>query len=83
MAHLTNEALDDLALHAMDLLNTDDAARLEQHLSNGCRECSEQLAAFQRVVAAIYQAVPFRSPPPTLRKKLLREIIRRTQGTVT
>lgn len=73
---ITDELLDMLALHAFGLLDADDAAMVEQHLSEGCELCGLELYKLRQTVAAIGLSTPEAAPPPHLRAKLLSGISR-------
>lgn len=71
---MTDELLEALALHAMDLLDPAAAAELEEHLSDGCELCLAQVLAFRETYAALAYAVPASAPDPGLREKILHRL---------
>jgi quercetin dioxygenase-like cupin family protein len=68
---MTDELLERLTLHAMDLLDPAEAAELEEHLRDGCEFCREQLLGFHDTYAAIAYSVPLSAPDPHLRDRIL------------
>lgn len=71
--HTPHLAPEDLALYAFGLLERDQAAEIDFHLSAGCAVCSRELQAFENVAVELAQPA---APPPEL-KHLLFDRIRR------
>lgn len=59
-----------LPLAALDALDGEDAAEFRRHLAT-CEGCRTELAAFERVAAAIGTSVTPMPPPPRLRDRVL------------
>ena len=70
-AAITDELLDMLALHAMDMLEPEAADDLEQHLAEGCRLCQEHLKELRQAFAAVAQTQPLHDPPASLRDRII------------
>jgi anti-sigma-K factor RskA len=66
---------DDLALYAMQLLPTDDAAIITRHLEY-CAECRAELARVHNDLAACAAAVDLQSPPAAARQRLIQQVAR-------
>lgn len=66
---------DDLPAYALGVLDADEQARVEAHLT-GCPECQSALRRFETTVGALGAAVAPAMPPPALRSTLLAEIRR-------
>lgn len=68
---ITDDLLDLLALHAMDLLEPPLATELEEHLSEGCEPCKRQLYAFRHAFAALARTAPTVRPAPHVKDQIL------------
>ena len=66
---------DDLALYAMQLLPTDDAATITRHLEY-CAECRAELARVHDDLAACAATVDLQSPPAAARQRLIQQVAR-------
>jgi anti-sigma-K factor RskA len=66
---------DDLALYAMQLLPTDDAAIIARHLEY-CAECRAELARVHNDLAACAATVDLQSPPAAARQRLIQQVAR-------
>ncbi|MGA1983832.1 MAG: anti-sigma factor [Acidobacteriaceae bacterium] len=66
---------DDLALYAMQLLPSDDAAIITRHLEN-CTECRAELAHIHDDLAACAVTVDLESPPAAARQRLIQQVAR-------
>jgi quercetin dioxygenase-like cupin family protein len=70
----TDELLDTLALHAMDLLDQHAAAEVEEHLAEGCEVCKQHVYAFRQAFAALAHTVPTAQPRTHVREQLIGRI---------
>ncbi len=59
-----------LPAYALDCLSQEETLVVGQHLSQ-CQQCQEELAAYQRIVNALPQAIPLASPPAELKKRIM------------
>jgi anti-sigma factor ChrR (cupin superfamily) len=75
---MTDELLDLLALHAMDLLDHNVAADVEEHLAEGCEECKQHVFAFRQAFAALAHTAPTAQPNSHVRDQVIRRV--RDQG---
>lgn len=66
---------DDLALFAMQLLPSDEAAAAARHLEQ-CGECRRELAALQGDLAIYAHTVDLHSPPALTRERLMKQVAR-------
>lgn len=64
---------ENLAAHALEALDADEAAALEAHLQT-CESCRAQLVDYQRLRAGLLSALPPRAPRPALRRTLQRRL---------
>ena len=62
-----------VAAHALGALDGEERADLERHLAAGCPTCGPELAAMERVAAAIALSPPAVQPRPEVRRELLRQ----------
>lgn len=67
-AHITPEHADEFAIGALD---TEAARAVTLHTAT-CRHCASLVAQSRRVAAALTLGVPHHSPPPRLRRRVLR-----------
>lgn len=65
-----SHVLDELELYAVDALPAIDRDRVTGHLAD-CPFCRDELSAIARVVDALPEAAPDRTPPPRLRERIL------------
>ncbi|WHZ24466.1 MAG: hypothetical protein OJF47_003578 [Nitrospira sp.] len=69
--HLTDE-LRDLALgYAMGSLSPTQAAAVEEHLTEGCELCAQEVRASRLLANLLLRQGAFEQPPPELRNRLL------------
>jgi len=61
---------ENLAAYALGALDADDIPALEAHLAD-CPDCQSELADYQSVASSLLQAIPPRTPPQGLRRKLI------------
>lgn len=66
---------EDLALFAMQLLTSEEAAAIAQHVEH-CDECRSELAQLQGDLGVYASTVERNEPPATARQQLLRQIAR-------
>lgn len=66
----TDELLDELALYALDILDSDRTRGLEKHLET-CDQCQAEVDAFREAAAAMAYALPLEDPPSSLRDAVL------------
>jgi hypothetical protein len=72
----TNEhdrRLEEVAAYAIDGLDPDRVADLEEHLA-GCKRCQEELRWLSPAVQALPEAVERQAPPPELKQRLMAEV---------
>ena len=67
----THEMTDVAALYALGALSQNEARSFEQHLDEGCAECSAELDSFANTVKALAFSAPDEQPPARVRTKLL------------
>lgn len=67
----THEMADVAALYALGALSQNEARSFEQHLDEGCAECSAELDSFANTVKALAFSAPGEQPPARVRTKLL------------
>jgi anti-sigma-K factor RskA len=66
---------DELALFAMQLLSSDEAAAMSRHLEQ-CGDCRRELAAIQGDLAVYAHTVDLHSPPALARERLMKQVAR-------
>lgn len=71
-----DELKHDAAAYALGVLEPDERAAFEVHLA-GCAECAAEVREMQKAAAALPHAVPQVSPPPSLRARILGEVVAR------
>jgi anti-sigma factor ChrR (cupin superfamily) len=59
------------ALYALGALSQHEARPFEQHLDEGCAECSAELESFAKTVRALAFSAPDEQPPARVRAELL------------
>jgi quercetin dioxygenase-like cupin family protein len=69
-----SDHLDTLALHALDLLEGDERALVEEHIRSGCSTCETELRELQEMAASLAFASPAVEPPSALRDKVLARV---------
>ncbi len=60
---------ENLAAYALGALDANEVGALEAHLRT-CKSCTADLAAYGQVASGLLNAVPPRTPPPALRRRL-------------
>lgn len=68
----------DLPAYAVDALESTEAAALEAHLRT-CEECTANLSAFREISGGLLAALPPKSPPASLRRRLQTQLRARSQ----
>ena len=71
---------DELALFAMQLLSSDEAAAMSRHLEQ-CEDCRRELAAIQGDLAIYAHTVDLHSPPALARERLMKQVAREKKIT--
>ena len=71
---------DELALFAMQLLSSDEAAAMSRHLEQ-CGDCRRELAAIQGDLAVYAHTVDLHSPPALARERLMKQVAREKKIT--
>jgi anti-sigma-K factor RskA len=71
---------DELALFAMQLLSSDEAAAMSRHLEQ-CGDCRRELAAIQGDLAVYAHTVDLHSPPAQARERLMKQVAREKKIT--
>lgn len=66
--HVSVEQADDYAIGALE---PEFAALIDAHIAD-CRDCADLVAVSRRVAGALVLGVPRRSPPPRLKRRVLR-----------
>jgi anti-sigma-K factor RskA len=64
---------ENLAAYALGTLDADEIPALESHLEN-CQDCQSELADYQTVTMGLLQSIPPRTPPSSLRRKLIAQL---------
>lgn len=64
------ELEDLLTQYALEMLEGDERAALEEHLAQGCDSCERQLASLRETVAAVARILSLVQPPPGLRDRI-------------
>lgn len=77
MNHETFEEL--LAGYALNILEGEELASLENHLQSGCDQCRRQLDQLQSTTALLAYGIPAKNPPAELKERLMRKV-RSTAG---
>ena len=67
----THEMTDVAALYALGALSQHEARAFEQHIDEGCAECSAELESFAKTVRALAFSAPDEQPPARVRAELL------------
>jgi anti-sigma factor ChrR (cupin superfamily) len=67
----THEMLDVAALYALGALSQHEARSFEQHIAEGCAECSAELESFSTTVRELAFSVADQEPPARVRTELL------------
>jgi anti-sigma factor ChrR (cupin superfamily) len=67
----TDEMADVAALYALGALSQHEARSFEEHLDEGCAECSAELESFAGTVRALGFSAPSEQPPARVRAELL------------
>ena len=68
---VTHEMTDVAALYALGALSQHEARAFEQHLDEGCAECSAELESFAKTVRALAFSAADEQPPARVRAELL------------
>lgn len=76
LKHPEADARELAALHALGLMNEDEAGAFEGHLAEGCAICSEAIAAMEDVLGQIGLTVAGTAPPAALRERILASVAR-------
>ena len=76
----THEMTDVAALYALGALSQHEARSFEQHLDEGCAECSAELESFAKTVRALAFSAPDEQPPARVRAELLARLGRSDTG---
>ncbi len=66
---------DDIPAYALDSLSADRSVQVAQHLA-GCKQCQDDLRAYEQVLTHLDAAIPARQPPARVLQGLLRRIER-------
>ena len=69
---VTDEIREQAALHALGMLEPQEAGAFEQHLE-ACSVCEAEVRAFQGTAAALPLGLPAAAPDPAVRRKLLEQ----------
>jgi putative transcriptional regulator len=60
--------------YSLGALDSDDLARFESHLVDGCAACERELTDSERIAAFLATSAPVVAPPPSLRSRLLAKV---------
>ena len=69
-----HEWLEYADVYAIGALDGEDLKRFESHLAAGCPQCEQQLRDSQTVLAELARSLPLVSPPPHLKRNLMRRV---------
>jgi len=76
------ERRDDLLLYVVDGLEDAERRELQAHLQSGCPDCAGALAEAQAVVGHLALAAEPRTPPATVKERLMKAVTAPADGTV-
>jgi len=62
------------ASFVLGILEEKEARQFAEHLASGCRACEQELAEAKRVAGLLPYVAPQKTPPPELKRQLLRAI---------
>jgi anti-sigma-K factor RskA len=66
-----DELKDLLPLHPLDLLDSEEAAAVREHLDAGCPRCAAEIAAVRETLALLPLALPAEEPSPMAKSRLM------------